>query len=60
MTPNISAFARYPIRVCRSLHTCALCGEAITLGQEYHDGGFCRRAHVACVDQAVAKDPEKV
>jgi hypothetical protein len=36
---------RYPLRTCRSLHTCAACGSAITLGQPYYDGGYGRRIH---------------
>jgi len=42
-------FTKYPIRTCQSLHVCDPCGEQITLGQKYHDGGYGRRAHVACV-----------
>lgn len=43
----------YPVRECRTLHTCRLCGEHITLGQEYRDGGYPRRAHLACIDKEV-------
>ena len=42
-------FPKYPIRTCRSLLGCDPCGESITLGQAYYDGGYGRRAHVACV-----------
>lgn len=38
-----------PARTCYSLHECALCGEAITLGQVYSDRGHGRRAHYDCV-----------
>lgn len=41
-------FFRYPIRTCQSLHCCDICGESITLGQKYYDGGYGRRAHVDC------------
>lgn len=41
---------RYQIRVCRSLHHCEVCRKDITLGQQYRDGGYSRRAHVTCLD----------
>ncbi len=43
-------FTRYPIRTCRWLNECALCGKAITDGQKYRDGGYGRRAHIECAD----------
>ena len=42
---------RYPLRVCRSLHHCEVCNGDIRLGQEYFDGGYGRRAHVACIER---------
>jgi hypothetical protein len=45
-------FSKYPVRKCQSLHCCDVCGESITLGQEYRDGGYGRRAHVGCVDSS--------
>lgn len=42
-------WSKYPIRTCQSLHCCDVCGESITLGQQYRDGGYGRRAHVACL-----------
>lgn len=39
----------YPVRTCYSLHTCKVCGQPITIGQLYHDGGYGRRAHVDCL-----------
>jgi len=42
-------FSIYPVRQCNSLHTCALCALDIRMGEEYHDGGYSRRAHVTCV-----------
>jgi hypothetical protein len=41
---------RYPIRTCRSLHYCEVCCRDIVIGQPYRDGGYSRRAHVACLD----------
>lgn len=41
---------RYPVRVCRSLHHCEVCGKSIVLGESYRDGGFSRRAHVSCLE----------
>jgi hypothetical protein len=42
---------RYPVRTCRSLHHCEVCFRDIDLGQKYRDGGYSRRAHVACLDR---------
>lgn len=39
----------YPIRRCITMHGCALCGEVITMGDQYRDGGYGRRAHLRCV-----------
>ncbi len=44
-----------PLRQCRTLHCCALCGLEIRVGDEYRDGGYGRRAHEFCF-QATAKD----
>lgn len=44
-----------PMRVCRSLHHCAFCGQDIRLGDEYRDGGLGRRAHEFCF-QAVRRE----
>jgi len=41
---------KYTVRTCMSLHECKLCSEKITLGEIYYDGGYGRRAHVACVE----------
>lgn len=43
-------YGTLPIRTCRSLHHCCICGNDITLGQRYHDGGYGRRGHVACAE----------
>lgn len=48
-------YGKYPVRVCRSLHFCQKCAQSITLGQEYHDGGYGRRAHVKCAPEAPCK-----
>lgn len=44
--------AGYRRRRCYSSHACCLCPEEITIGQEYFDGGYGRRAHVVCIDRA--------
>jgi hypothetical protein len=44
-----------PLRVCRTLHHCQVCGKDITMGQRYFDGGYPRRAHEACVDVEAEK-----
>lgn len=43
-------YHKYKIRVCYSLHHCALCLKDIKCGEMYYDGGYSRRAHVSCVD----------
>ena len=48
-----AAIARKPIRTCLTMHSCCICDVTIALGQEYHDGGYGRRAHVACVAEEV-------
>jgi len=40
---------RLPVRECASLHVCCLCRFDIRMGDQYHDGGLKRRAHVRCV-----------
>lgn len=45
--------ARYRVRRCLSMHDCVLCDAGIKLGQDYHDGGDGRRAHVECVKGAL-------
>jgi len=47
--PYYKPYYKYPIRICRSLHDCSVCGETIKNGQHYYDGGYCRRAHFLCV-----------
>jgi hypothetical protein len=42
-------YSKYRLRKCNSLHVCVLCSKDITLGQMYHDGGYGKRAHFACV-----------
>jgi hypothetical protein len=41
-----------PVRTCRTLHSCVLCGKDITDGQEYRDKGYGARAHEGCFKQA--------
>lgn len=47
--PNYRMFLKYPIRACRSLHECRICGMDIKDGQQYYDGGLDRRAHIHCI-----------
>jgi hypothetical protein len=47
---NVLTYQQYPLRTCRTLHHCALCKLSITVGQQYYDGGYARRAHRRCVD----------
>lgn len=42
-------FMSYPLRTCGTMHACSLCGGTILCGQQYRDGGYGRRGHVACV-----------
>jgi hypothetical protein len=46
-----SQWLQRPIRTCHTLRVCQLCPHGIRSGQQYHDGGFARRAHVECVDR---------
>jgi len=41
---------KYPCRICKSLHECAICGRKITYGEQYLDGGYGRRAHLNCAN----------
>jgi len=43
----------YPIRTCRTMHDCCVCGGTIRDGEQYHDGGYGRRAHTSCVNFSV-------
>jgi len=52
-------FDRYPLRICRTLHHCAICYETIVIGEVYLDGGYGRRAHKSCNDE-VKKNIEGV
>ena len=45
---DYSPFTKYPVRICRTMHECQLCGSTITAGEQYYDGGYSRRAHVDC------------
>jgi hypothetical protein len=53
---RIAKLVKKPIRTCRSLHFCELCGKSITLGERYHDGGYGYRAHVECVAAREERD----
>lgn len=43
-------YRKYPIRTCRWLNGCKLCGTNIVAGEKYYDGGGERRAHLVCND----------
>ena len=49
-------YTRYKLRVCYSMHKCALCSTTIMLSQEYHDGGHGRRAHKGCAEAQKERD----
>jgi hypothetical protein len=51
----LSHLALRPIRLARILHVCQLCDCPIREGDEYRDGGMCKRAHEFCF-QAVAQE----
>jgi len=40
-----------PLRTCRWLNECYICGKPITSGQHYYDGGFDFRAHEECANK---------
>ena len=44
-------WSKYPVRTCRTIHQCAICGTDITCGDTYRDGGFGIRAHTHCADE---------
>lgn len=59
MSPDHYSLARlpwlsYPLRTCRSLHHCEVCGRDILNGQKYFDGGYSRRAHESCIGKPVS------
>lgn len=56
--PTAEQIARYVVRTCRTMHGCALCTGTIENGQQYHDGGLDRRAHVECVAGALRAPPD--
>lgn len=46
----LKSLATAPVRMCYSMHECALCGRTILLGETYRDRGLDRRAHTKCFD----------
>ena len=40
-----------PLRTCLSMHECALCGQTISIGQQYRARGHNRRAHQTCLER---------
>lgn len=55
--PTAEQLARYVVRTCRTMHGCVLCTGTIENGQQCHDGGLDRRAHVECVAGALWAPP---
>lgn len=55
LTLSMLQWSRYPVRVCRSLHHCEFCDQSILDGERYLDGGYSRRAHESCFQQANAQ-----
>jgi len=53
---RIKEWQECPKRMCYTLHTCSVCLERITLGQEYYDCGH-RRCHIACAPPNKAIEP---
>ena len=51
---------RYPLRMCRSLHHCEICSRSIMAGEQYYDGGYTRRAHVACAESVAVPEPKEL
>ena len=55
------AWSNRPLRTCRTMHDCCICGTEIRRGHSYRDGGYDRRAHEHCAerkDRAVADNEE--
>lgn len=48
----LASLSEAPLRTCRSLHSCCLCKKDITLGDQYRDRGYGRRAHLDCMVKA--------
>ncbi len=57
---NYERWRQRKVRICRSVHECALCGQDLTYGRDYHDGGYGRRAHVECVKALAPHDGSPV
>ena len=41
----------YGLRICKTLHSCAICKQHINCGEKYYDGGYNLRAHEGCVEK---------
>lgn len=48
---KLKDWSEYPMRTCRTLHECGICGDSIRCGENYFDGGYGRRAHERCVEE---------
>ena len=55
LLPSIVSLSGAPLRTCQTLRHCCLCTKDITIGQQYRDRGFQRRAHEPCVQEAALK-----
>ena len=49
---KIRLWRDYRLRVCRFMNYCKVCDKTITMGQEYFDGQYGRRAHKDCGEMA--------
>jgi hypothetical protein len=48
-----------PLRTCRTLHHCEVCKRDITIGQQYRDGGYGKRAHETCAQDLESAQREE-
>ena len=52
---KVARLACKPIRLCRSVHGCCVCGKDVVFGEQYYDGGYDKRAHKNCIDDHCAR-----
>lgn len=53
VTKSVDRFLAYKLRYCRTMLHCQICDRAISYGEQYYDGGYGRRAHEFCVNEAL-------
>jgi hypothetical protein len=53
---SVDRFLNYDLRCCRTMLHCAICDRAISYGEQYYDGGYGRRAHEFCVNEALMEE----